>query len=102
MSTVQQQKLQDNIAAELARLAQLGPLLKGTLSELKRKKRERGTKTAPAAHLLTYKGRGNKTKSVYIPADRFAEAKAMVGRHRQAKRTLDTVVELSVHLFKTK
>ena len=101
MSTVHHQKLQDNIAAELARLAQLGPLLKGTLSEIKRKKRERGTKT-PTAHLLTYKGRGNKTKSVYIPADRFAEAKAMIGRHRQAKRTLDTVVELSVHLFKKK
>ena len=101
MSTVHHQKLQDNIAAELARLAQLGPLLKGTLSEIKRKKRERGAKT-PTAHLLTYKGRGNKTKSVYIPADRFAEAKAMIGRYRQAKCTLDTVVELSVHLFKTK
>jgi hypothetical protein len=101
MSTVQPQKLQDNIAAELARLAQLGPLLKGTLSAIKRTKRARGAKTQ-AAHLLTYKGRSNKTKSVYIPANRLAEARAMIGRHRQAKRTLDTVVDLSVHLFKAK
>jgi len=101
MSTVQQQKLQENIASELARLAQLGPLLKGTLSEIKRRKRQTGAKTS-AAHLLTYKDRGNKTKSVYIPADRLAEARTMIGRHRQAKRSLDTVVDLSVHLFKTK
>lgn len=101
MSTVQQRKLQENIASKLASLAQLGPLLKGTLSEIKRKKRKRGAKT-PAAHLLTYKGRGNKTKSVYIPADRFAEAKDMIGRHRQAKRTLDTVADLSALLFKAK
>ena len=94
-------QIQKQISAELARIAELGPMLKGTVSEVKRgvKKRDAGERTA---NLLTYKGKGNKTKSVYVPARRVEEVQGMVARHREAKCTLDRVVDLSVDLFKMK
>jgi len=94
-------QMQEQIAAELARIAKLGPMLKGTVNEVKRGVRKRG-EGERTAHLLTYKGKSNKTKSVYVPARRVGEVQDMVARHREATRTLDRVVELSVDLFKAK
>ena len=97
----QRKQRQKQIAAELTRLAELGPMLKGTVSEVKRgaKKSGEGERTT---HLLTYKGKGNKTKSVYVSSRRVREAQDMIARHREAIRTLDRVVDLSVALFKAK
>jgi len=39
---------------------------------------------------------------VYVPAQRVAEVQDMIARHREATRTLDRVVDLSVGLFKAK
>lgn len=91
--------MQEQIAAELARIAQLGPMLKGTVSEVKRgtKKKSVGERTT---HLLTYKGKANKTKTVYVPVQRVGEVQAMIAKHRKAKRTLEKVIALSVALFK--
>ena len=94
-------QVHEKIMAELAHIAELGPMLKGTVNTINRgiSKAGAGERTT---HLLTYKGEGNKTKSVYVPARRVEEAQDMVARHREATRTLDRVVELSVDLFKTK
>ena len=89
------------IAAELAHLAELGPMLKGTVCEVKRGPRQKG-QGERMTYLLTYKGKGNKTRSVYVPAQRVAEAQELIARHREALRALDRVVELSVGLFKAK
>ncbi len=95
------EQMYEQIASELARIAELGPMLKGTVSEVKRGVRKRGVGER-TAHLLTYKGKGNKTKSVYVPARRVVEVQDMIDRHREARRTLDRVVDLSVGLFKAK
>jgi hypothetical protein len=76
-------------------------MLKGTVSEVRRGARKSGAGER-TAHLLTYKGKGNKTKSVYVPAQRVGEVQDMIARHREATRTLDKVVDLSVGLFKAK
>ncbi len=94
-------QVQEQIAAELARITELGPMLKGTVNTVKRGARKKGPGER-TAHLLTYKGKGNKTKSVYVPAQRVGEVQDMIARHREATRTIDRVVELSVALFKTK
>lgn len=94
-------QLHKQIAAELARIAELGPMLKGTVSEVKRGARKRGAGER-TSHLLTYKGKGNRTKSVYVPAQRVGEVKDMVTKHREATRALDRVVDLTVDLFKAK
>jgi hypothetical protein len=91
--------MQEQIAAELARIAALGPMLKGSVNEVKRGARKRGAGER-TAHLLTYKAKGNKTKSVYVPTRRVEEAQDMIAKHREATRTLDRVVDLSVGLFK--
>ena len=96
-----QKQMHEQITAELARIAELGPMLKGTVNTINRGVRKRGAGER-TAHLLTYKGKGNKTKSVYVPARRVEEVQDMVARHREAIRTLDRVVELSVDLFKAK
>jgi hypothetical protein len=95
------QHLQQRIAAELAHLAQLGPMLKGTVCKIQRRPRKRGVGER-IAYLLTYKGPGNKTRSVYVPANRVAEVQDMIARHREAVRALDHLVDLSVRLFKQK
>jgi hypothetical protein len=95
------QAIQNRIASELARMAGLGAMLKGTVSQLRLGQRKRGGGER-VAYLLTYKGKGNKTKSVYVPADRVPEVKDMIGNHRQATGILDTIVKLSVDLFKMK
>ncbi len=95
------EQMRKQIETELTRMAKLGPMLKGTVSEVKRGARKRGAGER-TSHLLTYKGKGNKTKSVYVPARRVEEVREMVATHREAKRTLDKVVELSVDLFKAR
>lgn len=96
-----QKQRQEQIAVELGRIAKLGPMLKGTVSEVKRGARKRGDGER-TAHLLTYKGKGNKTRSVYVPAPRVGEVQGMIARHREATRTIDRVADLSVELFKGK
>jgi len=92
-------QLRKRIAAELARLAALGPMLKGTVNVVKRGPRKRGAGER-TAYLLTYKGKANKTATVYVPAHRVQEARDLIARHCQAKATLTTIVDLSVRLFK--
>lgn len=94
-------RIETQITTELSRIATLGPMLKGTVNEVRRKTKKDGTGER-TFHLLTYKGKGNKTKSVYVPVLRVTEAQEMVDRHREATRTLNRVVDLSVDLFKTK
>jgi hypothetical protein len=95
------QKIQRRIDSDLARMAKLGAMLKGTVSEVKLGQRKRGDGQR-IAYLLTYKGEGNRTRSVYVPADRVAEVGRMIDNHRKAKAILDRIVELNVALFKIK
>jgi len=93
------QAVRQRIAAELARIAGLGAMLKGTVSQIRLGQRKRGGGER-IAYLLTYKGKRNKTKSVYVPADRVPEVNDMIHNHREAKTVLDRVVELSAGLLK--
>lgn len=95
------QKIQRRIDSDLARMAKLGAMLKGTVSEVKLGQRKRGDGQR-ITYLLTYKGEGNRTRSVYVPADRVAEVGRMIDNHRKAKAILDRIVELNVALFKIK
>ena len=94
-------QIQDRINAELGRVAGTGAQLKGSESQVRLGKRP-GNGSPRTAYLLTYKGEGNKTRSVYVPASRVAEAKGLIENHRKAKAILDRVVELSIVLFKAR
>ncbi len=94
-------KIRNKIAAELARLAGAGEILKGTVSKvvLGTRKSGRGKKTS---YLLTYKGTGNKTRTVYVAKERVAEVKRMIAKYRKARTVIERIVELNVELFKTR
>lgn len=95
------QKIQNRIDSDLARMAKLGAMLKGTVSEVRLGQRKRGDGQR-TAYLLTYKGEGNRTRSVYVPTDRVTEVGRMISNHRKARAILNRIVELNVALFKIK
>jgi hypothetical protein len=94
-----EKEIRKKISAELAKLAGLGEILKGTVSKvvLGTKKSGRGKKTS---HLLTYKGADNKTRTVYVAKEKVSEVGRMIARYRQAKAVIERIVELNVRLFK--
>lgn len=92
-------QIQHRIDSELAQMAKLASMLKGTVSEIKLGERKRGGGQR-IAYLLTYKDKGNRTKSVYVPADRLAEVGRMIDNHREARAILNRIAELNAVLFK--
>jgi hypothetical protein len=96
-----EKEIRKKIAAKLAELANVGEILKGTVSKvvLGTRKSGRGKKTS---YLLTYKGTGNKTRTVYVAKERVAEVKRMIAKYRKARTVIERIVELNVELFKTR
>jgi len=94
-------KIQMRIEKELARLASTGKMLKGSINKVTLGERKKGDGERES-YLLTYKGEGNKTRTVYVEKDRVEEAKRMIGDYKKAKLALERIVELNVRLFKMK
>ena len=97
---MQADKLRMEIRKTLKVLAATGPMLKGSVSKviLGKKTRTRGNRVA---YLLTYKGEGNKTKSVYIKKDKVKNVETMIQGYRKLKTSVNKLIELNVKLFKT-
>ena len=89
------------IEKELARLAGMGAILKGTVSKvnLGRRKAGAGNRTS---FLLTYKDKENKTRTIYLGKKRVADAKKMIANHRKLKCVLEKIVGLNIRMFKLK
>lgn len=96
-----ERKILKKIAEELSKLSSYAEILKGTVSKvvLGRKKSKQGRK---ASYLLTYKGKGNKTKTVYVPKEKVAGVRKMIASYKKARSSIERVVELNVELFKMK
>ena len=80
-------------------LATTGPILKGSVSAVMLGKRKR-TRGIRVAYLLTYKGDGNRTTSMYVKKAQVAEVKTMIRNYQKLKTTLNKLVELHMKLFK--
>jgi len=50
---------------------------------------------------LTYKGPGNKTRSVYVPKDLLPEVRAWIAEHHRLKQLLQEIHQLSLALVRT-
>ena len=98
---MQVNKVQREIDNTRRTLAAIGPLLKGSVNKviLGKKKSAPGNRIA---YLLTYKGEGNRTTSVYVKKDQVTEVRAMLRNYQQIKKILNKLVELNVTLFKTR
>jgi hypothetical protein len=98
---MQIREIEEDIAKALTALASTGALLKGSISKvtLGNKIRTRGQRVA---HLLTYKGEGNTTKSLYIRKDQVAEVKQMIRNYQKLNTALGILLDLNVKLFKSR
>ena len=98
---MQARKIEDDIAKTLTVLASTGALLKGSVSKVVRGNKTR-TPGQRVAHLLTYKGEGNTTKSLYIRKDQVPEVKRMIRNYQKLKTALGKLLDLNVKLFKSR
>ena len=92
---MQEQKIIKKIEKLRSALASTGGTLKGSISPVRL-----GEDKKRIAYLLTYKGPGNKTKSVYVSKEKVPEVKRMIRNYKTAKQTLEDMVELNILLFK--
>jgi len=87
----------------LRRLAQLGPVLQGSLVSIRVRcghPRCRCARGQPhRSYLLTTKVRG-KTQSLYIPRDRLPEVRLWVQNYRRAKQLLQQISRASRQLLR--
>jgi len=89
--------------AKVKQLAQIGPLLQGSLAEIRvtcgnpNCRCARGHKHT--SHILKRQVRG-KTQSLYVPVDMVKEARKWVEEHRRAKRLLKEISELNRSILK--
>ena len=97
---MQAEKLRMEIRKTMVSLTRTGPLLKGSISRVTLGKKVR-TKGNRVAYLLTYKGEGNKTKSVYIKMKLVKQVQAMIQNYRKLKKSTNKLIDLNVKLFKT-
>lgn len=81
--------------AKLQSLAQLGPLVAGSLNKVERKDKQ-GNVTV--YHLLTFKEQG-KTRSVYVPKAMLKEVQHWIRNHRALKKRLEEISKLSVSII---
>lgn len=92
-------RIQQKIDRELAKLVKTREMLKGSVSKVVLGGRKKGDGER-VSYLLTYKGEGNRTRTVYVEKDRVEEAKKMIGNYQKARQALEQIVELNVTLFK--
>jgi hypothetical protein len=50
---------------------------------------------------LTFKGPGNRTRSVYVPKDLLPEVRAWIAEHKRLKQLLKEIHQLSLALVRT-
>jgi hypothetical protein len=89
------------IVKELAKLAGLGPILKGTVSKVELGRKRTGAENR-VSFLLTYKGKGNKTRTIYVGKKRVTDVNKMIENYKKMKCIVERLVELNVRLFKLK
>lgn len=98
---MQLESIAKNIARTLTTLASTRAVLKGSVSKVTLAKKTR-TRSDRVTYLLTYKGQGNITKSLYIRKDQVAEVKQMIRNYRKLRASVSRLLDLNVKLFKAK
>lgn len=86
-------------AAKLKKLAEIGPFLMGSLSEVNRRCGNPNCKCAKGqphkAHVLTYKVKG-RGKAVHVPKDMVKEVETWVKEHKRLKTLIKDISKHSL------
>jgi hypothetical protein len=97
----EKRKIKSEIADLSRSLSTMGGMLKGTVSKVVLGAKKRGVGNRES-YLLTYKEKGNKTRTLYVSKQRLVEVEGMIANYQEAKQTLERIIELNVRLFKMK
>jgi len=54
------------------------------------------------AYRLTYKGKAQSSKIVYIPKSRLSEIKKLISNYKRNKDVIDLLIDVNVQIFKKK
>ena len=88
----------------IRRLADCSYFLKGSISDFcancNRSRCLCEVETEKRSFRLTYKDDHQKTKVVYLPRQRLAQAKKLLANHSRIKQTLDQLLEFNIKMFK--
>lgn len=88
--------------AKLKKLAEVGPLVTGSLVKIQRKCGNKNCRCAKGeghpAHILTMTVKG-KTKSVYVPVDLVDEVREWVQNHKRLKTLIRDISNLSLAII---
>lgn len=88
--------LRRKIEARLKRIAQCGTFVVGSLNRIEKK----GTSgKVSVSYLLTFKEKG-KTTSVYVPKALVPEVKQWVKQHRELKKLMTEISQLSIGVIR--
>lgn len=98
---MQVRKIEKDIEKALTDLTATGPILKGSLSKVTLGNKTR-TPGLRVAYLLTYKGEGNTTKSLYVRKGEVTEVKRMIRNYQKLKVAIGKLLDLNVKLFKSR
>jgi len=99
-------QIRSMLASRLKKLATTSPILAASLNAYTHRC---GTPTCRCHHggplhagqHLTFKGPGNKTRSVYVPKDLLPEVQAWIAEHKRLKLLLHEIHQLSLALVRT-
>ena len=95
-------RIRDQIRKIAVQLSENMLLLKGSVSLVKHKRTNKKGKTVfYEGYILTYKGVGNKTKTVYVSENKIELVKERISNWREACQLLDELCNLNVQLLKS-
>ncbi len=90
--------------AKLEKLGSVGPLVAASLCRRMVTCGNPNCKCASGekheSWCLTYKGKGNKTKTVHVPIDMVEEVKLWAQEHKRVKKMLGEISQLSMQIIK--
>jgi len=91
--------LENQINKEFDKILKLKNILKGTVYAVNRKGGKNKDKIFPG-YQLTYKGKGNITKTVYVKKGQVKTVKKMLSNYKKLKVGIEKIISLNQKLLK--
>jgi len=99
------EKLTQKRSALLAELGTLGPVVRGSITQVCSTCNRAGCicsrRTTKRAYRLTYKDAQQKTKTVYIPRGKIGEVRKMLANYKRMRKLSEQLIEINIEILKS-
>ena len=96
---IEKENLEKQIDKEFSKILELKNILKGSVYAVKRKGGKNKDKIFPE-YQLTYKGKNNITKTVYVKKNQITTVKKMLSNYKRLKMKIEILISLNQKLLK--